>query len=114
MAQATITLETIGDLDGGAAALTINNAIHRAVADLYDRGEEDGKTRKVAINLDLTIKSGIVVADVLAEAKLPPYRTNSTACVVKHIGGKPTLQFQTHNPERADQPTFDALDESEE
>lgn len=113
MAKTTLCLETIADLDNGTAGPLIDREIARAVADLVDRGEEDGKARKVVIQLELTIKNGIVVTDVTADAKLPPKRTRSTATEARYRDSEPVLCFQTHNPDRADQPTFDALEGKE-
>lgn len=113
MAKTTLCLETIAELDNGTAGPLIDREIARAVADLYDRGEEDQKPRKVVIQLELTVKSGLVVTDVTAEAKLPPRRARSTAAEVRHRDQQPVLCFQTHNPERHDQPTFEAMEGKE-
>lgn len=114
MAKTTLCLDTLAELDNGTAGPVIDREINRAVDDLIDRGEEDGKPRKVVIQLELTIKNGIVVVDVTADAKLPPKRTRSTASEVRHRNQQPELCFQTHNPARHDQPTFDALENDKE
>jgi hypothetical protein len=114
MANLPLSLRTIGELAGGAAELIINHAIEQAVADVDDRGE-DGKARKVAIELSLVKRSdGLVEAEVAAQAKLPPRRTAST--VSKPVRGQDEtkLLFQGFAPDNPDQQTFGVLDRQEE
>ena len=49
----TGSLATLGDLNDGRAAEIINAAIREAVADLEDRGEQDGKPPRHRIQTEL-------------------------------------------------------------
>ena len=62
--QVSLTCDTIGDQDNGIARHLIDSEITKAVNDLDDRGEEDGKPRKVSIELELPIVNGLVVMTV--------------------------------------------------
>lgn len=104
----TLTAATIGDQDQGTAALLIDSEIQKAMNDLADRGEEDGKQRKVTIELELFVSNGLVITNVSAIAKIPPRRTRSTKGDLRmKEKGNYVLLFQSTNPERADQPTFE-------
>lgn len=108
MAKLTLTLETLGELDGGRARAIINSAISRAVADLDDRGM-DLKPRKATIELTLLKdKHDRVVIDVQATAKLPSYQTAPTIANPANLpGGEIGLQFQGDAPDNPDQQTFE-------
>ena len=106
--------DTIGDLGGGTARPMINQELAKAVDDLYDRGEEDGKPRQVIIKIDLVRKEHLIVAQATAEAKLPPRRAYATSTEINHKSGQPVMLFQSANPERADQPTFEDVTEDGE
>lgn len=110
MAKLQLSLDTLGELDRGAARLLIDREIQRAVADLEDRGEEDGKARKVNISLEMVVKDGLAVVQLNCESKLPSYRSNLTAGNIKVNAGKPVLYFQPYSPDNADQPNFQVLD----
>jgi phage protein U len=74
--QNKLTLETLGDLDNGAARAQINRAIDAALTDLEERGD-DGKPRKVAVTLQLDrTDDGTVIAQVGAKTVLPPFATS--------------------------------------
>jgi hypothetical protein len=94
-----LSLDTLGQLNDGAAGLLINRRIAEAVADLEDRGGEDGKARAVEIRLELTIVKGVVLAAVEASAKVPRFRTDSHAVEIARRDGASLLLFRDHSPE---------------
>lgn len=106
MALVSLSIDSIGDLNHGAARLLIQREIDRAVADLDDRGDEDGKPRKVVIQVELTRDKDFIVATVAAEAKLPPRRTGGTSAEIRAKDGVSILNFRDDNDERVDQPTL--------
>jgi hypothetical protein len=112
MAELRMTLETISQLDGGAAGAIINAAIADAVRDIDDRGE-DGKPRIVEIRLNLTKRpNGQVEVDVEAAAKAPRRRTASTVCNIRTTPASKdsSLLFQAYSPSDPDQRTIDELE----
>lgn len=112
MALQALTCDTIGDLAGGVARALIDREIMKAVSDLEDRGEEDGKPRKVVISLEMGFQGGLVITQVAAEAKLPPRRTSNTAADLRRRREGSCLLFQQHDPENPEQNTFPELDEA--
>lgn len=108
--QERLCLETLGNLDCGAAGLIIDAAIRDALADLDDRGS-DLKPRKVEIAVTLKVlDNGQVEAHVEACARLPRRRTASTIANLKRQGEQqPRLMFQTMAPDNPDQRTIDEL-----
>jgi hypothetical protein len=114
VAKVSLTLDSLGEIDAGAARAIIDREIAVAVNDLDDRGE-DGQPRKVAIQLTLKkSKGGYVEAHVDAQAKLPPRRTAPTIGVLAQDGRSVGLMFQESNPDNPDQPTFPMMDNDEE
>lgn len=110
MAKTTLSLESLGDLDGGAAGAVINAAINSAVADLDDRGE-DLQERKVVITLLMKkLPNKQIDQRVKVQTSVPAYATNSTFADIARKGDRPAIYFQDMNPSRPDQPTFSALD----
>ena len=107
MARTSITCDDLGDLDNGTARPIMNAALKEAFKDLVDRAEEDGKPRKILIEVELTIKDGIVVAHVQAQAKTPPRRTKGTVCGVRYVNGEPDLFFQSMASNNPEQRTID-------
>jgi hypothetical protein len=107
-----LTAKTLGDLANGEGELIINKAIRTAVADLDDRGKEDGKERTVNITITMAIVKGMFVADVSAQPKLPAHRSNATELKARYnqAEGGLNLLFQDLNAENADQPTFREMD----
>ena len=102
-----LTSDNIGDLDGGLAREIINKELARAVADFCDRGEEDGKERKVTIEIVIIHQKKRACIDVKAKATIPPYRSGMTvASLDTKAGGEMVLAFRDDNPEAADQPTL--------
>lgn len=114
-----LSCDTLGDLDSGIARAIINTEIKRAIADADDRGGEDGKARKVKIELSLVMSKGLLVVSVAAKAELPPYISNHTLGKVmerstKAGGRTKLLLFQENSPENPEQPSFDMKDEGQE
>lgn len=106
--QVQLTCDTIGDQDNGIARHLIDSEITKAVNDLEDRGEEDGKPRKISIEIELKIVNGLTISTIAAQAKLPARKTRNTAGEMR-MAGKNThaIVFQKSNSDRPDQPTFD-------
>ena len=114
MAKLTLNLDTIGELQAGLAREAIDREIARAVADLMDRGEEDGKARKVAITLEMKLSKGLIILAVAAQAKLPPLQTGGTASEVRfRRPGVPELTFQANSPDNPSQSTLDEFERKE-
>lgn len=103
----TLSAETLHQIDGGIAGRLIDLEIARAVADLDDRGFEDGKTRKVAIELELALVDGMILTKVHVQAKLPPRTSHATAARSRREGSKMTLLFQDVPQTHPDQNTFE-------
>lgn len=106
-----INLDSLGQLDGGAARAIIDAAIRDAVRDIDDRGG-DGKPRKVEIILTLSVLDNNQVAcHVEAAAKVPRRRTAGTIGAIHSKSGQPQLMFNdlAEDPE---QRTLDELDPS--
>jgi len=94
-----LTLETIGDLDGGAAGVAINGELAKAAADLDDRGKDE-KPRVVLVRIIMTqVKNGDVDIEVEAAAQLPKYRTAPTRAATRRRGDKTQLTFQSLAPD---------------
>lgn len=117
MSLTGLSCDTIGDLDGGTARAIIDAEISRAVGDLDDRGGEDGKTRKVKIELSMIKDRGLIAVSVAAKAELPPYQAGLTQGMVEEKatkrGVQKTMLFQDLNPDNPEQPTFPEMDQSE-
>ncbi len=109
--QVPLTLDTIGELDSGAARVIIDAAIRAAIVDLDDRGE-DQKPRKVVITLDLkALDNGMITASVDAQVKVPARRTASTLGNVRTRDAMPQMMFQTLAPDDPSQRTIDEVEE---
>lgn len=114
MPQKAICLDTLGQLDQGAAALVIDAAIREAIKDLDDRGE-DGKPRQVNIVLNLQrLDGGQVMAHVEASPKLPRRRTGGTVGKITCKGGESNVLFEPHSPDNPDQKTIHDFIQDEE
>jgi hypothetical protein len=111
MPQKKLSLETLGDLDHGAAGAIINREIAIAVDDTDDRGD-DGLSRKVVILLTLKKqKNGLVHTKVETTAQVPKRATNETVSALRRqADGKSTILFQEDSPDNPEQETlpFDA------
>lgn len=112
MAQKDLTVETIGELDDGAAGLMVNAAIRAALRDLEDRGK-DGQKRCVEIKLTFELRpNGQVETCVEAGPKIPRYRTAETVTDLRMDGkGEYKLIFQQHAPDDPRQRTLDEATE---
>lgn len=101
-----LNARNLGDLNKGNAEILINSCIEKAIADLDDRGEQDKKTRKVTIVLEMSIHDGLVHAEVHAHPTLPPYKSGLTLMEIKQREGKPVAEFQPLSPGNPSQPSF--------
>lgn len=107
-----LSCDTIGNLDEGLARLQINADIQKALDDLADRGEEDGKERSVVITLRCGISNGIPYYYVLSDPKLPPRRGRPTSGELRMKGKeKHDFRFRPSNRNNVDQPSFDDMDD---
>lgn len=106
----TLSCETIHELDNGIAGHLINAALKTAIADLEDRGEQDEKPRKVTIEIAMQKLKGITIIATTADAKIPPFRSNSTIAEGRRKDGTDSLLFQNQNAKRPDQGTFPVMD----
>ena len=105
--QVALSCDTIGDLDKGLARHLIDAEFAKAVNDLEDRAKEDGKTRKVIIEVDISLVDGLILAYVSTQAKLPPKKTRYTAGQLRMAGkNQHAIIFMEDNPENPDQPTM--------
>lgn len=102
-----LTLETLGDLDGGAARLAINKAIAIAMNDVDDRGSDE-KPRKVMIELKFTkLKNNTVDTGVTVGTNLPKMTTWTTNGHIRAArDGEIGFAFSSESPENPDQRTF--------
>lgn len=108
--QKSLSLQTLGDLDGGAAGLIIDAAIREVLADLDDRGDDE-QARRVSINLSLKKhESGLVEAHVEASAHVPKRRTAGTMSRLSRDARQQSrLTFQDGAPDNPDQRTLDEV-----
>jgi hypothetical protein len=111
MANQTLTLESLGDLNMGTARVIVNEEIKRAVLDTEDRGGDE-KPRKVVIEVIMTRREdGLIETEIAAQAKLPPRRAASTTCKPVHRGKNDVnLVFESWSPENPDQAAFPEMD----
>ena len=105
----TLNAASIGELTNGQAKAIIDRELKKAISDLDDRGEEDGKPREVVIKIALIKKRDQVLADVRAKAILPEYRTGITALSAKQRGETIDLLFRSDNADNPDQPTLEDM-----
>lgn len=107
MAELKLSLENLGELDGGSAELVINNALRLAVHDLDDRGK-DGKPREVNIKVIMTqMDNGIPIVRVDCGVKVPAFRTAETIGILRRVGDESTVRFQSLAPGEPTQRTID-------
>jgi hypothetical protein len=106
----TLKCNTLGDLDNGQAGTIIDAALTKAINDLEDRGEEDGKPRTVTISVSLQKSKGLTVIDVTASAKMPDFRSNATIAEARYKDQKHEMLFQDLNAENPNQPVFKEMD----
>ena len=110
-----LSMDTIGDLDGGIFRLLVDQEIAALCRDLDDRGEEDGKPRQLEISVEAVVANGMVIITPRVKTKLPPRVSRSTAAKSRMKSkGQSELLFQPTNAENAEQPTFKAPDLSDD
>lgn len=109
--QQSLSLATLGSLNGGSAELIVDAAIRDAVADLDDRGGDE-LPRKVLIELEMKVlDNDLIDVHVTAIARLPKRRTPSTfGRVTRNSKNQSRLTFQTEAPDNPDQRTIDELE----
>jgi hypothetical protein len=113
MARTTLTCDNIGDLDGGHLRGVVNKLIRLVLSDIEDRGGDE-QARKIKITLTMQKKDGLLTIEGAANPEFPVYRVNKTHAELSQRvtkgGVVPTLEFQEHNPDNAEQDTFKAMD----
>jgi hypothetical protein len=98
---------TIGDLDDGAAKVSIDQAIASALRDLEERGQDE-KPRKVVMTLVLEkTESGLVECHLQVICKAPPVRTGGVIGKIETRRGQAQLLFSPENPSDPDQGSLD-------
>jgi hypothetical protein len=111
----TLTIDSLGDLDNGRARGVVNDALEMIVDDMDMRGVEDGKPRKVTIEVTMTSDRGKISIDVQAKPTMPPYRTGDTHAKVRlrTVANKQVkeLMFEDIAVDDPDQQTFRAMDD---
>lgn len=107
-----LTWDTLGHLQAGLAGAVIDAELQRAVDDLVDRGEEDGKARKVTIEIVLDPTKAGTVVTVQAQAKLPIRNAGATVGECRARPGGHDLLFR-NSSNNINQPTFEDVGESE-
>jgi hypothetical protein len=112
MAREKLSLETIGELDGGRSAGIINAALKAAVADLDDRGE-DGKPREVNIKLKLLKKKGNIFISAQAKTNMPAYQTDDTVGELRQTKSGIAIEFQPLAPENPQQEPLPKMSHAE-
>lgn len=107
-----VTCATLANLDSGASGVIIDAAIREAVRDLDDRGGEDGKPRKVVIELTLKpLDNGQCAVHVFAQAKIPPRNTAGTIGAIRSKADRPELFFNDLATRDPSQRTIDEVEE---
>lgn len=102
-----LSMDTIGDLDGGVFRLLVDKAIDMLAKDVDDRAEQDEKPRRLVIDIEVIKIKGMVVVTPRVDVKLPPMVSGSTYAKERMKGkGQTELLFQPANAENPDQGTF--------
>ena len=103
-----LSMDTIGDLDGGIFRLLVDQEIERLTKDVEDRAEEDGRPRRLVIDIEVIKSKGMVIITPRVDVKLPPRVSGSTVAKERmRSKGQPQLLFQPYNSDHPDQGTFD-------
>lgn len=91
----TLSLETIGQIDDGAAETLIEQELQRVVADA-DANGLDCKKRKVVIQVTLQVdkKSGVMKTSLQCQAKLPARETREVGSSTRKDRGIAKLLFE--------------------
>lgn len=101
-----LNLDTLGELDSGAARHAIDAALRQALSDIEDRGLEDGKARKVTVEIELKkISDDFVEMFVKTKCTMPAYQTAKTHGVLQKdpYTRKVGVKFQPYSPENPEQ-----------
>ena len=107
MPQLSLSLATLGAINGGAARSIIDRAIEDVLNDLDDRGD-DQKPRQVIIALTVKkLENGLVETFVEAHVRAPKRRTFSTMAKIRKTGAHAGLVFQEASDADPDQDTFE-------
>ena len=107
--QMKLDLDSLGELDGGAARAVVNAALRAAVEDLDDRGHDE-KTRDVTIKVSMRkMENGLSFVTLTAVTKVPDYRIGETVGMVKKEGSSASILFQTLSPDDPHQRTIDEV-----
>jgi len=102
-----LSCDTIGDLDSGVFRLLVDKMIDLLARDVDDRAEEDGKARRLVIDIEVVKANGMVVITPRVDVKLPPRCSRSTAAKERMKGkGQTELLFQPSNGDNPEQGTF--------
>lgn len=112
MALQELKLASLADFEDGRVAAVFDRHLRAAIADCEDR-PSDKKPRLVTLTLavlPVTLQDGSLV-DVAIEAraagKIPPHRSRTVACSVKH-GGR--VLFNGLSPDDPHQRTIDEIE----
>lgn len=90
----TLSLETIGQIDDGAAETLIEQELQRVVADA-DANGSDCKKRKVVIQVTLQVdKNGVMKTSLQCQAKLPARETREVGSSTRKDRGIAKLLFE--------------------
>lgn len=107
-----LSMDTIGDLDGGVFRLLVDKEIDVLAKDVDDRGEEDGKARQLEITVEVIKVKGMVIITPRVKVKLPARVSGSTVAKERMKSkGQGELIFQPSNSDNAEQPTFKTDDD---
>lgn len=102
-----LTIQSIGELNDGLAAAAVNRDLADAIRDCEDRGIEDGKSRKVIIEVTVTkITNNEMSIEVESSWRGPKHRTEPTIATINMMQGGPGLFFRPDNSDRPDQQTL--------
>lgn len=114
MARLDLSMETLGEVDRGAAQAIVDAEISKAIEDIDDRGSDE-KPREVNIKLVMQQRpDGLVETHVACQAKVPPRRTNPTLAELNRKGGHSNLVFSSHAPDNPNQKTLPVMDREDE
>jgi cation transport regulator ChaB len=107
--QETLSLDTIESLSDGQAKAVINAALASAIRDTEDRGE-DGKERKVTVEIAFKKLGDSVTVGVKAKVAVPQYVTKPTIGRIVMNGRKPEVAFSPASATNPDQPRLNGID----
>lgn len=103
--KATLTLDTLGQLQNGRVGATVEKHLERILQDCLDRWYID-KPRKLTLELSLTPLPGgelgleAVEAGCKVTYKLPPVETNPQECPIKISTDDAGIHIEVKLPEQ--------------